>query len=155
MVVDDKSWQKKHPYTYNQGDEKILTSYTIDTLSKITDGEAVIVSDVGQHQMWVAQWYKFKHPRTHITSGGLGTMGFGFPAAMGAKFARPDKLVVSVCGDGSFQMNLQELATAVENRMDLKICSSTTATTAWSGSGRRCSSRATTRLRSSACCRIS
>ncbi|MCB0829235.1 MAG: acetolactate synthase large subunit, partial [Solirubrobacterales bacterium] len=116
-----KSWQKKHPYTYNQGDEKILTSYTIDTLSKITDGEAVIVSDVGQHQMWVAQWYKFKHPRTHITSGGLGTMGFGFPAAMGAKFAQPDKLVVSVCGDGSFQMNLQELATAVENRMDLKI----------------------------------
>ena len=116
-----KSWQKKHPYTYNQGDEKILTSYTIDTLSKITDGEAVIVSDVGQHQMWVAQWYKFKHPRTHITSGGLGTMGFGFPAAMGAKFARPDKQVVSVCGDGSFQMNLQELATAVENRMDLKI----------------------------------
>ncbi|MCL4244461.1 MAG: biosynthetic-type acetolactate synthase large subunit [Candidatus Dadabacteria bacterium] len=116
-----KSWQKKYPYSYKQGDEKILTSYTIDTLSKITDGEAVIVSDVGQHQMWVAQYYKFKYPRTHITSGGLGTMGFGFPAAMGAKFARPDKLVVSVCGDGSFQMNLQELATAVENRMDLKI----------------------------------
>jgi len=116
-----KGWQKKHPYSYKQGDEKILTSYTIDTLSKITDGEAIIVSDVGQHQMWVAQWYKFKRPRTHITSGGLGTMGFGFPAAMGAKFAQPDKLVVGVCGDGSFQMNLQELATAVENRMDLKI----------------------------------
>ncbi len=116
-----KSWQKKYPYSYNQGDEKILTSYTIDTLSKITDGEAVIVSDVGQHQMWVAQWYKFKHPRTHITSGGLGTMGFGFPAAMGAKFAQPNRQVISVCGDGSFQMNMQELATAVENNMDLKI----------------------------------
>ena len=116
-----KSWQKKYPYSYNQGDEKILTSYTIDTLSKITDGEAVVVSDVGQHQMWVAQWYKFKHPRTHITSGGLGTMGFGFPAAMGAKFAQPNREVISVCGDGSFQMNMQELATAVENNMDLKI----------------------------------
>jgi len=116
-----KSWQKKYPYSYNQGDEKILTSYTIDTLSKITDGEAVVVSDVGQHQMWVAQWYKFKYPRTHITSGGLGTMGFGFPAAMGAKFAQPNRQVISVCGDGSFQMNMQELATAVENNMDLKI----------------------------------
>lgn len=116
-----KDWQKQHPLTYNQNGDKILTSYVIDTLSKITDGEAVIVSDVGQHQMWVAQWYRFKYPRTHITSGGLGTMGFGFPAAMGAKFARPDKMVISVCGDGSFQMNMQELATAVENNMDIKI----------------------------------
>jgi acetolactate synthase-1/2/3 large subunit len=116
-----KDWQKKHPLTYNQNGDKILTSYVIDTLSKITDGEAVVVSDVGQHQMWVAQYYKFKYPRTHITSGGLGTMGFGFPAAMGAKFARPDKMVISVCGDGSFQMNMQELATAVENNMDIKI----------------------------------
>jgi acetolactate synthase-1/2/3 large subunit len=116
-----KDWQKQHPLTYNQNGDKILTSCVIDTLSKITDGEAVVVSDVGQHQMWVAQWYKFKYPRTHITSGGLGTMGFGFPAAMGAKFARPDKMVISVCGDGSFQMNMQELATAVENNMDIKI----------------------------------
>jgi acetolactate synthase-1/2/3 large subunit len=116
-----KDWQKQHPLTYKQNGDKILTSYVIDTLSKITDGEAVIVSDVGQHQMWVAQWYRFKYPRTHITSGGLGTMGFGFPAAMGAKFARPDKMVISVCGDGSFQMNMQELATAVENDMDIKI----------------------------------
>jgi acetolactate synthase-1/2/3 large subunit len=71
--------------------------------------------------MWVAQFYKFNRPRTHITSGGLGTMGFGFPAAMGAKFARPNEMVVCVSGDGSFQMNMQELATAVENNMDLKI----------------------------------
>ncbi len=116
-----KDWDKKHPMTYNQNGDKILTTYVIDTLSKITNGEAIIVSDVGQHQMWVAQFYKFKRPRTHITSGGLGTMGFGFPAAMGAKFARPNETVISVCGDGSFQMNFQELATAVENDMDLKI----------------------------------
>jgi acetolactate synthase-1/2/3 large subunit len=114
-------WAKNHPLTYNQNGDKILTTYTIDTLSKITNGDAIIVSDVGQHQMWVAQFYKFKRPRTHITSGGLGTMGFGFPAAMGAKFAKPNELVISVAGDGSFQMNMQELATAVENKMDIKI----------------------------------
>jgi acetolactate synthase-1/2/3 large subunit len=114
-------WDKKHPISYNQNGDKILTSFAIDTLSKITDDDAIIVSDVGQHQMWVAQFYKFNYPRTHITSGGLGTMGFGFPAGMGAKFACPDKQVVCVCGDGSFQMNMQELATAVEQKMDLKI----------------------------------
>jgi len=106
---------------YNQTGDKILTTYAIDTLSKITDDDAIIVSDVGQHQMWVAQFYKFNHPRTHITSGGLGTMGFGFPAAMGAKFACSDKQVVCVSGDGSFQMNMQELATAVEYKLDLTI----------------------------------
>jgi acetolactate synthase-1/2/3 large subunit len=114
-------WDRKHPMSYNQNGDKILTTYVIDTLSNITDDDAIIVSDVGQHQMWVAQFYRFNHPRTHITSGGLGTMGFGFPAAMGAKFACPDKQVVCVCGDGSFQMNMQELATAVENNMDLTI----------------------------------
>jgi acetolactate synthase I/II/III large subunit len=114
-------WEREHPIGYEQNGDKILTTYVIDTLSNITKGEAIIVSDVGQHQMWVAQFYKFKYPRTHITSGGLGTMGFGFPAAIGAKFARPDKQVICVCGDGSFQMNMQELATAVENQMDLKI----------------------------------
>lgn len=114
-------WDRKHPLTYKQNGDKILTTYTIDTLSKITNGNAIIVSDVGQHQMWLAQFYKFQRPRTWINSGGLGTMGFGFPAAMGAKFARPEEQVIAVCGDGSFQMNFQELATAVENDMDLKI----------------------------------
>ena len=90
-------------------------------LYKITNGDSIIVSDVGQHQMWVAQFYKFERPRTHITSGGLGTMGFSLPASMGAKYARPDERVICVAGDGSFQMNFQELATAVENNMDLKI----------------------------------
>ena len=114
-------WNRQHPMTYRQNGDKILTTFTIDTLYNITKGDAIIVTDVGQHQMWVAQFYKFNRPRTHITSGGLGTMGFGFPAAIGAKFARPDEMVISVAGDGSFQMNMQELATAVENKMDLKI----------------------------------
>ena len=117
-----KEWQVKHPLLPNQHKKnKISTTCTIDLLSKMTNGEAIICSDVGQHQMWLAQFYKFKQPRQWINSGGLGTMGFGFPAAMGAKFAAPDKQVIAVCGDGSFQMNFQELATAVENRMDLKI----------------------------------
>ena len=116
-----RDWEEKHPLTYSQGSEKILTTYAIDMLYKITKGGSIIVSDVGQHQMWVAQFYKFERPRTHITSGGLGTMGFGFPASMGAKYARPDEQVICVAGDGSFQMNFQELATAVENNMDLKI----------------------------------
>ena len=116
-----EEWGRRHPLNYRQNGDKIMTSHLIAMLSEITNGEAVIVSDVGQHQMWVAQFYQFKRPRTHITSGGLGTMGFGFPAAMGAKFARPNEMVICVAGDGSFQMNLQELATAVENNMDLKI----------------------------------
>ncbi len=116
-----RDWNEKHPLTYCQGSEKILTTYAIDTLYKLTKGDAIIVSDVGQHQMWVAQFYKFERPRTHLTSGGLGTMGFSFPAAMGAKYARPDEQVICVAGDGSFQMNFQELATAVENNLDLKI----------------------------------
>ena len=116
-----RDWDEKHPLTYSQGSEKILTTYAIDTLYKLTKGDAIIVSDVGQHQMWVAQFYKFERPRTHLTSGGLGTMGFSFPAAMGAKYARPDEQVICVAGDGSFQMNFQELATAVENNLDLKI----------------------------------
>ena len=116
-----RDWEEKHPLTYSQGSEKILTTYAIDTLYKLTKGDSIIVSDVGQHQMWVAQFYKFERPRTHLTSGGLGTMGFSFPAAMGAKYARPDEQVICVAGDGSFQMNFQELATAVENNMDLKI----------------------------------
>ena len=116
-----RDWEEKHPLTYSQGSGKILTTYAIDMLYKITKGDSIIVSDVGQHQMWVAQFYKFERPRTHITSGGLGTMGFGFPASMGAKYARPDEQVICVAGDASFQMNFQELATAVENNMDLKI----------------------------------
>lgn len=114
-------WDKRHPMRCKEDENKIQTTYAIDMLYRLTKGEATVVTDVGQHQMWVAQFYKFNRPRTHITSGGLGTMGFGFPAAMGAKFAKPDDLVISVAGDGSFQMNMQELAVAVEYNLDLKI----------------------------------
>ncbi|HSG31232.1 MAG TPA: biosynthetic-type acetolactate synthase large subunit [Thermodesulfobacteriota bacterium] len=116
-----KKWQDQHPLNPHQDDDKIQTSFAIDTLSNMTKGDAIIVSDVGQHQMWLAQFYRFNRPRTWINSGGLGTMGFGFPAAMGAKFAKPNERVISVCGDGSFQMNMQELATAVEYKLDLTI----------------------------------
>lgn len=116
-----EDWDEKHPMGYSQEGPKIKTTYVIDTLSKLTDGEAVIASDVGQHQMWLAQFYIFKNPRAHLSSGGLGTMGFGLPAAIGAKFGRPDKRVICVSGDGSFQMNMQELASAVENKLDLLV----------------------------------
>jgi len=114
-------WDEEHPLSYSQTGEKIKTTFVIDKLSEITNGESIIASDVGQHQMWLAQFYIFKNPRAHLSSGGLGTMGFGLPAAIGAKFGRPDKQVICVSGDGSFQMNMQELGTAVENEMDLKI----------------------------------
>ena len=116
-----EQWDKEHPLSYTQEGDKIKTTFVIDKLSEITEGESIIASDVGQHQMWLAQFYAFKNPRAHLTSGGLGTMGFGLPAAIGAKFGRPDKRVICVAGDGSFQMNMQELGTAVENKMDLKI----------------------------------
>jgi acetolactate synthase-1/2/3 large subunit len=87
----------------------------------LTSGNAVVVTDVGQHQMWTAQFFTWVHPRSHITSGGLGTMGFSLPAAMGAAFGRTDLPVVSVSGDGGFQMNMQEMATIVQHRLPLKI----------------------------------
>jgi len=93
----------------------------IRELSDLLAGEGIIVSEVGQNQMWTAQYYCFKKPRTWITSGGLGTMGYGFPAAMGAHYARPDQPVFDIAGDGSFQMNIQELGTVVHNRIPVKV----------------------------------
>ena len=116
-----KEWESAHPTVAVQKGKSIKTSYAIDTISRITKGNAVVVTDVGQHQMWVAQHYQFNNPRNQITSGGLGTMGFGFPAAIGAKLGRPNDTVLGICGDGSFQMNMQEFSTAVENNLDLKI----------------------------------
>ncbi|MGE5313593.1 MAG: biosynthetic-type acetolactate synthase large subunit [Acidobacteriota bacterium] len=113
-------WKKAHPLRYKNG-EHIRMQYVIQTLGEETRGNAVIVSDVGQNQMWTAQFYTFMHPRTQITSGGLGTMGFSLPAAVGASFARTDVPVVSISGDGGFQMNIQELATAVHYKLPLKI----------------------------------
>ena len=93
----------------------------VEAIHQVCGDDTIVVSDVGQHQMWVALHYKFLKPRSNITSGGLGTMGFGFPAAIGAKLAAPDKPVVAVVGDGGFQMTLQELAAAVAQRLNLVV----------------------------------
>lgn len=101
-------------------DKNVLTGpFIIQTVNEVTGGDAVIVTEVGQHQMWAAQYYKYKEPRTLITSGGLGTMGYGLGAAIGAKFGRPDKVVVNIAGDGCFRMNMNEVATAARNNLPL------------------------------------
>ena len=105
-------WRAECPLSYDMDASGLKTEYVLETLSDLTRGEAVVVSDVGQHQMWVAQYYKFNHPRSHLSSGGLGTMGFSVPAAIGAAFAVKDRPVISINGDGGFQMNIQELVTA-------------------------------------------
>ena len=99
----------------------LCAQYAIERIGQLTKGEAFVVTDVGQHQMWAAQWYGFSNPRSMVTSGGLGTMGFGLPAAIGAQFAFPDREVIVFSGDGSIQMNIQEMATAVACRLPIKI----------------------------------
>lgn len=116
-----KAWKEKWPLTYKSKDDAIQPQYVVETLSRLTDGEAIIVTGVGQHQMWAAQYYKHKYPRHHITSGGLGTMGFGLPSAMGVKVGCPDNLVINIDGDGSFQMNIQELGTIHNEEIDVKM----------------------------------
>ena len=113
-------WKREHPLRYSCG-EQIRAQYVIQKLGEITGGRAVVVTDVGQHQMWAAQFFTWVEPRTHITSGGLGTMGFSLPAAMGAAFAAGTLPVFSISGDGGFQMNMQEMATIVEHKLPLKI----------------------------------
>ena len=108
-------WQRNFPLTYEQDpDGELLPQYVCEQIYEVTDGDAIITTEVGQHQMWAAQFYHFTKPRHFITSGGLGTMGYGFPAAIGAQIAYPDRTVIDIAGDGSFQMNVQELATAVQ-----------------------------------------
>ena len=113
-------WKKHAPMTYCQTD-KIKPQYVVDTLYRLTEGKAIITTEVGQNQMWAAQFYHFDYPNSFISSGGLGTMGFGFPAAIGAQVACPDRVVVDIAGDGSIQMNIQELATAVNYDLPVKI----------------------------------
>jgi acetolactate synthase-1/2/3 large subunit len=115
-----QAWKKKHPLRYRE-DGKLRPQFIIRELSDLLKGEGIIVSEVGQNQMWTAQWYCFRKPRSWITSGGLGTMGYGFPAAMGAHFARPDEVVFDIAGDGSFQMNIQELGTVAHNNIPVKV----------------------------------
>jgi len=116
-----EKWREEHPLHVPKSKDSIKPQHMIDAISDITNGEAIVVTDVGQHQMWTAQHYTFNHPRSFLSSGGLGTMGYGFPAAIGAYFGCPDRPVVCISGDGGFQMTSYELATAVENELPLKI----------------------------------
>ncbi len=110
-----------HPLNYAQNGKYIKPQWVVEKIHELSNGEAIIATEVGQNQMWAAQFYTYRKPRTLLTSGGLGTMGYGFPAAMGAQFAFPDKLVVDIAGDGSIQMNIQELATVVSYQVPVKI----------------------------------
>jgi acetolactate synthase I/II/III large subunit len=113
-------WRKTQPLRYEWSDDVIKPQYVVQEISNATRGEAMIVTGVGQHQMWAAQYYKFKHPRAWFTSGGLGTMGYGLPTAMGVQAAHPNKQVINIDGDGSFQMNSQELATCFAEHLPVK-----------------------------------
>ncbi len=115
------AWNKEAPLSYATDSDKIKPQHVVEIISKLTKGDAIITTEVGQHQMWAAQFYAFRKPRSFISSGGLGTMGFGFPAAIGAQMAYPDRLVIDIAGDGSIQMCIQELATAVCYNLPVKI----------------------------------
>jgi acetolactate synthase-1/2/3 large subunit len=117
--LDD--WRKEHPSTNIRNTEQLLPQYVVRQIYEVTKGEAIIVTGVGQHQMWAAQHYWYDKPNTFISSGGLGTMGFGLPAAIGAKVGCPDSIVWCIDGDGSFQMTIQELATIVQEKLAVKI----------------------------------
>jgi acetolactate synthase-1/2/3 large subunit len=117
-----EGWRKKYPLGFqDSADAEIKPQYMVQALYEATGGEAIVTSDVGQHQMWAAQYYDFPGPRRWINSGGLGTMGFGLPAAMGAAVGCPDRLVCCIAGDGSVQMNAQELATCAQNKIPIKV----------------------------------
>jgi len=115
-----QEWKKKYPLKYELG-EDLKPQYVVEMIYKVTKGEAIIATEVGQNQMWAAQFYQYTKPRTFISSGGLGTMGYGFPASIGAQIGCPEKIVFDIAGDGSFQMNIQELATAVNYKVPVKI----------------------------------
>ncbi len=114
-------WKSTHPLAYKQGKGRIKPQYVVEQIYQITKGDAIITTEVGQNQMFAAQYYLYDRPRTFLSSGGLGTMGYGLPAAIGAQVAMPGKLVVDIAGDGSIQMNIQELATAVQYRLPVKV----------------------------------
>ena len=114
-------WKAKYPFTYDTNGSSVMPQYVIEQIYALTKGDAIVVTEVGQHQMWAAHYYQYTRPRTFISSGGLGTMGFGLPAAIGASMGRPDKMVVDISGDGSAQMNFQELVVAVEHQVPIKV----------------------------------
>jgi len=116
-----ENWKKEYPVYYDKDTNLIKPGFIIETLQNLTKGDAIICTEVGQNQMWAAQYYKVLEPRTFISSGGLGTMGYGFPSSIGAQLGRPDKMVFDIAGDGSLQMISQEFATAVVNKLPIKI----------------------------------
>jgi acetolactate synthase-1/2/3 large subunit len=116
-----KEWQREHPYNAETSPDQIKPQHLMAEIDRLSGGEAIVTSDVGQHQMWGAQFIRFNHPRLWINSGGLGSMGFGLPSAIGAQFARPDKLVFCIVGDGGFQMSIPELATIANHALPVKI----------------------------------
>ncbi len=118
---DIAGWKEKHPIGYKNSSTIIKPQFVIQKLRELSDADAIIATDVGQHQMWTAQFFQFNKPRTLLTSGGLGTMGYGLPAAMGAQAAFPGRQVITICGDGGVQMNIQEIATLVQNKLPVKI----------------------------------
>ncbi|MEW6203588.1 MAG: biosynthetic-type acetolactate synthase large subunit [bacterium] len=122
-IAQIEKWKGEHPLRYDDNEKKeILPQYVIDKIWQVSKGKAIVTTEVGQNQMWAAQYYKATEPRTFISSGGLGTMGFGLPAAIGAQIGRPDRLVIDIAGDGSIMMNIQELTTAVYNKLPVKVC---------------------------------
>ncbi len=127
-------WKKKHPLSYDRASSALKPQFVVEEIYRLTKGEAIITTEVGQNQMWAAQYYQYTEPRTFLSSGGLGTMGYGFPAAIGAQVGRPDKVVVDIAGDGSIQKNIQELATAVHNKLPVKIA---VLNNTWLGMGRQ------------------
>jgi acetolactate synthase-1/2/3 large subunit len=116
-----QNWKNTQPLAYKQDEDRIKPQFVVEKLFELTQGKAIITTEVGQNQMWAAQYYHFDEPNHFISSGGLGTMGFGLPAAIGAQIAFPDKLVVDIAGDGSIQMNIQEMATAVQHCLPVKV----------------------------------
>ncbi|MEE9614879.1 MAG: biosynthetic-type acetolactate synthase large subunit [Thermodesulfobacteriota bacterium] len=117
-----KKWERTHKLSYKPGKKGVLKpQYVVEKLYELTKGNAIITTEVGQNQMWAAQFFKFKKPRTFLSSGGLGTMGYGLPAAIGAQVAFPKKTVIDIAGDGSIQMNIQEMATAVQYKLPVKV----------------------------------
>ena len=114
-------WRRTHPLKYRHRDDQIAPQYVVEELYRLTGGQAIIATEVGQNQMWAAQYYKCERPRQFLSSGGLGTMGYGFPAAIGAQIACPDETVIDIAGDGSIQMNIQEMATARANNLPVKV----------------------------------
>jgi acetolactate synthase-1/2/3 large subunit len=115
------NWKNSHPLSYDDSDGLLRPQYIVEQIYRATEGNAIITTEVGQNQMWAAQFFKYTRPRQFITSGGLGTMGYGLPAAMGAQLANPEATVVDIAGDGSIQMNIQELATITQNQLPIKV----------------------------------